>query len=394
MQTRPAATSHQWLCHFMFVLMVSSPQLTQIGMGQATDAVRFRFSQPHLGTLVRFTVYAPNSAIANRAATEAYAEIQRLDAVFSSYRNDSELVRLHASHRNQKNAVNEPIAINHDLWFVLQQSLYFSRETAGAFDVTVGPYARIWKRAIRRSSMPEPAALAKVAGSVGYDSIRISPAKPLDGDEPHGHQCRTIAFQAPNMRLDFSAIAKGYIADRALRVFRKQGLPCVLVDAGGDLAIGAPPPGKSGWQVSIQADDHQNAKANATRTIVVHHCGVATSGDTYQRLTADGKRYSHIIDPRTGDSVTHGLAVTIVAKDAMTADALASAASVIGRDESELSGGHDVAGMLHKLSAAGLFHPSSVTESDGDFAKFVDRVQELQPKWLKGESKAHRESMD
>ena len=440
------------------ILVVSS----QLGLAQlkpspvqsaSPQLTRFSFAEPHLGTLIRFTVYAPDSAIANQAAAKAFAEVRRLDTIFSSYRQDSELVRLHSLYRNQSSK-SSPMPISDDFWFVVNRSLDFSRKTNGAFDITVGPYSRVWKRAIRRSELPAPAAIAKVAESVGSEKISLSvpptkitpPDKAVVSEERAGPMaCRVgkggaevsrggdsaakerqrsrnsslpiagdsavvadrplITFLAPNMRLDFSAIAKGYIADRALCIFRMHGLSSALVDAGGDLAIGDSPPGQRGWRISlateltsgdskrIQKRERQivtksegrdtitdtdlaqqvqqpkpkrdvNVGESATFAICVHNCGVATSGDSYQRVTSKGQRYSHIIDPRSGDSVTHGLTVTVVADDALTADALASACSVLGSNQRFESVVELEGSAAHRLSREN-FGASVLFQTDG-----------------------------
>ena len=296
---------------------------------------RFQYSQPHLGTTINFTVYAPEAGTANQAARSAFDEVRRLDRIFSTYRSDSELAKLHQSHwSNGDVAASYPVS--REFAFVLGKSLEFSRNTGGTFDATVGPYSRIWKRAIRHDTLPEKTALQKVAGQVGFPLIElISQPKELEVDKQSASRVR---FLRPNMRLDFSAIAKGYIADKALTVFRDHGLSQALVDAGGDLAVGNPPPKQPGWSVSVKTgrgdqksgDSKAKEKSPATVTIFVRNCGIATSGDAFQRIQASGQRHSHIIDPRTGDSVTHGMSVTVMAADAMTADVLASALSVAG----------------------------------------------------------------
>lgn len=303
---------------------------------------RFRFSEPHLGTHVNFTVYAPQSGIANRAAEAAFDEVRRLDAVFSSYRSDSELAKLHQTHWTARGA-ERSYPVSRDFAFVLSRALELSRNSNGKFDVAVGPYARVWKRAIRHNTLPEKSSLEKVADYVGHRLVEVTDAPAtvdapdaLLSDKPPSAElpASQVKLLHPKVRLDFSAIAKGYIADRALATFRKHGLRQALVDAGGDLAIGDPPPDKPGWTVSVETGRKQSSadETPANLAVCVRNCGIATSGDAFQRIASNGQRYSHIIDPRTGDSVTHGMSVTVLAADAITADALASACSVAGSE--------------------------------------------------------------
>jgi thiamine biosynthesis lipoprotein len=129
------------------------------------------------------------------------------------------------------------------------------------------------------------------------------------------------------MRLDFGGIAKGYAADECLRIFRALGMASALVDASGDIALGAPPPGTRGWVVAVA---ELNDPDKVGRSLLLSECGVATSSDARQALVLNGVRYSHIIDPRTGWALTTHCSVTVVAKTAALADGWASALSVLG----------------------------------------------------------------
>ena len=188
-----------------------------------------------------------------------------------------------------------------------------SSMTRGAFDVTCGPLTRLWRTAFMKGSPPSLAQIEEAAGRVGWAFVSVDEAN----DE--------LTFEWSGMALDFGAIGKGLAADVALSTLVQQGCPRSLVDVGGDLAIGLPPPGAAGWSVGIALD-----AGDAQEHIVLSQCGVATSGNAEQHLEHDGVRYSHILDPRTGSALTHSYAVTIQAPDAATADAIASAMSVLG----------------------------------------------------------------
>lgn len=283
------------------------------------------FREPHLGTHAGLVFYAPDNVVANRAAKAAYEKISDLDRVFSTYREDSELQRL-CRHPMAANGV----PVSDDLWNVLKVADKTSRESDGAFDVTVGPVARLWKRAIRRRELPKATSLKAAMQSVGYKQVVFDSAK------------RTIALQRPKMRIDLSGIAKGYIADEVLKVLADHGCKSALVDLGGDLAIGDAPPGKLGWRIGMETGEPVSRSAPATPTdsdnptakspaaITLHNCGLATSGDAFQHVEIDGKRHSHIVDPRTGQATTESLTVTVIAPTAVKADGLASAVSVLG----------------------------------------------------------------
>jgi thiamine biosynthesis lipoprotein len=163
---------------------------------------------------------------------------------------------------------------------------------------------------------PDQKTIDEALSHVGYTHISLDP------------QASTITLAKPGMQLDFGAIAKGYACDEALKVLAKHGLTRALVEAGGDMACGDAPPGKAGWTIAIEALAKENEQQ--PRFLTLKNCGVATSGDAYQFIEFDGVRYSHIVNPKTGVGLTHRSSVTVIAPDGTTADALASAVSVLG----------------------------------------------------------------
>jgi len=202
------------------------------------------------------------------------------------------------------------------LWEVLRHADRLACQTDGAFDVTVGPLVKLWRRARRRKALPEPERLRRARRSVGYRHMVLDTKR------------RTVQLMRPDMRLDLGGIAKGYAADAALAVLARRGISRALVDASGDVAIGDPPPQRRGWRIEVARLD---AKAKQPgRYLMLANCAVATSGDAFQHLAINGRRYSHILDPRTGIGLTTPSSVTIIAPDAVTADSLASAVSVLG----------------------------------------------------------------
>ncbi len=132
------------------------------------------------------------------------------------------------------------------------------------------------------------------------------------------------------MQLDVGGIAKGYAADEALSVLAQSGMRSALVAASGDLAFGESPPGQRGWKIGI--DSFDRPEAGFTRVLELSNAAVSTSGDTEQHLDLGGKRYSHIIDPRTAMGLTRPISVTIVARHGIEADGLSTAVSVLGPD--------------------------------------------------------------
>ena len=258
----------------------------------------------------RLLFYADNQAKADAAAEAAFGRIQQLNDIMSDYDADSELSKL-----SRTSGQGSEVPLSHDLWFVLQHAQALAARSDGAFDVTVGPYVILWRQARRQHKLPEPARLAQARKSVGYKLVRLNPKR------------QSAELLAPDMRLDLGGIAKGYAVDEALKVLRRLGIHQALVEGGGDLAVTDPPPAKKGWRVEISPLDATNAPPK--RFALLQNAAISTSGDLYQRLEIDGKRYSHIVDPHTGIGLTDHSLVSVIAPDSITADSLTKVVSVL-----------------------------------------------------------------
>jgi len=261
--------------------------------------VRRQYAELHMSMAVRIVVYAADDATARRAARAAYARIAELEDVMSDYRPESEVRRLAAR-------AGEPVRVSDDLFVVLARAVDLWRRSEGAFDVTVGPFVELWRTARRTGALPPRAALDSAARRVGSDKVHLDSV------------ARTVRLDTPGMRIDLGGIAKGYILDRALDALRVQGVTRALLEAGGDIVLGDPPPGRRGWRIAIAAGD----------TILANRA-VSTSGDTEQFVIIGGVRYSHVIDPRTGMGLTSRREATVVAPDGLTADGLATALTLL-----------------------------------------------------------------
>jgi len=261
-----------------------------------------------MGVRVRVVVYA-DQATAVRSTRAAFTRIAELDAVLSDYRLDSEISRL-------ADRAGERVRVTDDLFAVMTQALSLARESGGAFDPTVGPLTQLWRSA-RAAGEPPPAdRLARALALVGWENVSLDST------------ARTIRLAEPGMRLDLGGIAKGYVLDRAIGVLRQAGVTRALVEAGGDIVVGDPPPGRTGWHIEIPGAAGEVAR----RATALAHAAVATSGDSEQFVEIDGVRYSHVVDPRTGLALTNGLSATVIAHHGAVADALATTATILGRE--------------------------------------------------------------
>ena len=280
--------------------------MTAGAVSTSAVAERFEYRKVIMGAEARLVVHADTEEAAQAGATAAFARMEELDAILSDWRVDSELARL------VERAGSGPVEVSGAMFTALSRAQEIARAAAGGFDVTVGPYVKLWREARETGVLPTAEALDAARARVGFEKLK------LDAD------AGTVTLEVEGMQLDLGGIGKGIAADAALAILVAAGLPMSLVDFGGDLVLGDAPPGERGWTIDCGCGD-------AKRRRVLKNCAVATSGDTEQHVEIDGVRYSHLVDPRTGIALTEPLCVTMRAADGATADALASAGSVLGR---------------------------------------------------------------
>jgi len=274
---------------------------------------RYEYASIQMGSRCSIVLYTESEPRAAAAAEHAFDTIAAIEDTLTDYRPNSEAMR----------ATNLPsgkwIAISPILADVLDRSRSFYELSNGALDPTVGGFTHLWRAAKREQRIPTPEELSKARETVGFNLIEL--------DTEH-HRVR---FRKPGIILDFGAIGKGYAADKAIEVLRSHGITAALVDMGGDLAMGEPPPDQpKGWAISVQPGN------SAEWSAPLHNAAIATSGDLERHYEHNGIRYSHILDPRTGMGITAPRAVTVIARDATTADAAASIVSVLGEPAIEM----------------------------------------------------------
>ncbi len=272
---------------------------------------RLEFTRPQMGIPFRIVVHARDEPAAQRAVESAYARVAELNDILSDYDPESENNRF-----THETPVGVPGVVSPDLWEMLDRSRRLARQTDGAFDATVGPVVNLWRRARRHRELPSPGLVQEALGAMGWRNLVLDARR------------RTVTMKVPGMRFDFGGIAKGYAADEALRVLREQGFPHALIAASGDITVGAAPPGARGWRVEFGSDGRPGSPA--PHHLHLANCSVSTSGDLYQNVVIGGRRYSHIVDPRTGIGLEEQCLVSVLARDGVTADSLATAVSVLG----------------------------------------------------------------
>jgi len=277
-----------------------------------------KFHQKLMGTDVTLVIDADECEELQTAVGKTFAEGHRLNNILSDWEADSELSILSRSSK-----YGEYQRVSNELFEVLSFSRKLSKQTDGAFDITIGPLSRLWRIARHQKKLPSQYKIDQCLSRTGYEKLEL-----LESNQ-------SARLTQKNMVLDLGAVAKGYIADQMLAVLQDAGFSRSLIDAGGDLTIGDAPRFKKGWSVKIGGLANSNSK-----TIELSNCAVATSGDLEQFLEINGNVYSHIINPLTGYGLEGRAQVSIVAENGMLADALASACLVldINSSESFLSG--------------------------------------------------------
>ena len=286
---------------------------TAIGLAGEPAGNRYQFTQIEMAVPIKITLYASDRPTASRAAQAAFDRFHALNSICSDYDPQSELRRL-----CRTSSAGHPVRVSSDLWRVLVRAQELAARSGGAFDVTIGPVVRLWRNARRTKELPAPESLAEARSRVGYQWMRLN-----------SHD-QSVELLKANMRLDLGGIAKGYAVDEAMAALRRHGIARMMVEAGGNLGLGDPPPGKAGWRIGIAPPD---ARRPPHEYLELARCAVSTSGDMWQYAIIGGKRYSHLIDPHSGLPLTDHSSVTVVGPDGLSTDGLSSAAAILGPEK-------------------------------------------------------------
>jgi FAD:protein FMN transferase len=271
---------------------------------------RFEFQETHMGSSFKIVLYSTDAESARRASRAAFDRIASLDATLSDYNPDSELSRLPQA------ATGRPVPVSRDLFEVLDRSRRIYERSNGAFDVTIAPVGRLWRRSRRDRKLPDPERLAEARQLVGSDKMTLDTT------------ARTVEFKKPGMKLDAGGIAKGYASQAALDLLKAAGIRRALVGGAGDIVVGDPPPDSRGWSIAVAPLTPDQSRP--ALTLLLANSAVSTSGDAERFVIIDGHRYSHIINPVTAMAVEDRASVTVVAQDGGMADALETTVYILG----------------------------------------------------------------
>ena len=290
--------------------------LTIIGSAQAQQAKPELKTQKKvlllMGTRFELVAISEDEQLANEAIEAGIKEIRRIEALISEWQPTSQTSAINRS------AGGMAVSVDEELYELIRRSIRISELTGGAFDITWAAADRIWKFDGTKTEMPSPEAVANSVRHIGYQKIRLIP-------ETH-----SVFLKEEGMKIGFGAIGKGYAANRARDLMRGMGIKSGVVNAAGDMVTWGKQADGQPWFVGI-ADPAEQDKVFSWLT--ADETAVVTSGNYEKFVDINGKRYGHIIDPRTGYPVTGLKSVTVICPDAELADALATSVFVLGQEE-------------------------------------------------------------
>lgn len=264
-----------------------------------------------MGSRFEITVVAANEEIGYINIEEAAAEIKRIEKMISSWDVESETSLIN------KNAGIKPVKVSLELFKLIERAKQISEITDGAFDISYASMDKIWKFDGSMEYMPTVSEIKKSISKVGYKKIVLN---------SDGH---TVFLKQKGMKIGFGAIGKGYAADRAKELLVSKQVRAGIINASGDLTTWGTKASGEKWLIGIA---NPLSKDKIFSWLPILESSVATSGNYEKYVTFKGKKYSHIIDPRTGYPSTGINSVSIFAKSAELCDALATAIFIMGRD--------------------------------------------------------------
>ena len=271
-----------------------------------------------MGTFAKILVTAKNEKQAKDCIEAGFAQIRLVESLMSDYKSDSEISRVNA------NAFKEPVRVSDATFEVLQKSIEHSKISDGAFDITVGPLVELWRKAGDSNTVPSAEELSKIAEKVGFEKLLLD------------NETKSVRFMVEGMKLDLGAIAKGYSIDKAVEAMKANGAVSGMVDIGGDIRCFGKPADRENWIIGLQDPSKPEEFIDTGKSLLVIKLtdeAVATSGDYQRFVTVGGKKHSHIIDRKKEDGAESLSSVTIIAKTAIDADALATTVSVLGAEK-------------------------------------------------------------
>jgi thiamine biosynthesis lipoprotein len=280
--------------------------------GSCQELLRLEKSADAMGATYSIAVYGTDRIRMEAAIDAAFDEVRRLDELLSNYRPESEWSQVN------RFAADKPVQVSPELFALLQQCVEYSRESEGAFDITVGPLMKVWGFYKGSGHLPHRPEILAALAKVGYRHIQLDPA------------ARTVRFDRQGVEIDPGGVGKGYAVDRMVEVLRRNGVTSALVagSASSVFGLGAPPEEPKGWQVKIKDPWNQSKTA---AEVWLKDMSLSTSGSYEKFFRAEGKVYAHIMDPRTGYPAQGSVSVSVMSPHTLDSEVWAKPYFVNGR---------------------------------------------------------------
>ncbi len=277
----------------------------------ASEELRLESSVESMGSAYSLVLYGEDRARLEAASEDAFEEVRRLDRMLSNYRPESEWSLVN------RDAASRPVKVSVELFQLLSACVEYSRQSEGAFDISVGPLMKVWGFYKGTGHLPKRDEVIEALQKVGYRNILLDASN------------KTVRFSKAGVELDPGGIGKGYAVDRMVDVLRRDGIATALVSASGSsiYALGAPP-GETGWKVGIR-DPKDETKI--VTEVSLKNESMSTSGNYEKFFRADGKLYSHIMDPRTGYPSEGMLSASVIAPLTLDSEAWTKPYYINGR---------------------------------------------------------------
>ncbi len=268
-----------------------------------------------MGSPFNLIIASEDSTKAAILAQASFLLIDSFSHIFSDYDSTSELSKLSLQAGNGFQSCSPA------MWDILMQSKFAFEKSVHAFDISIGPLSSMWRIMRKKQVFPDSLRVKMALGLVGLSNIQWNVLQ---------HQ---ILLPQNGMKLDLGGIAKGYIGQKVIDFLKQNGIGSALADAGGDISMSNATPGTDGWIVGVNLPETTDDLLK--KKLSLANYSVATSGDAYQFIEHNGRKYSHIIDPRTGYGVEFQRNVTIIAQEGTVADWLATACSIVSIKEAK-----------------------------------------------------------
>jgi thiamine biosynthesis lipoprotein len=280
-------------------------------LGLAGEPIRYESSVDAMGSTYSVAAYGEDKLQLESAVEASLEEARRLDRMLSNYRAESEWSAVN------RNAAERDFQVSPELFNLLAACYEYSRQSEGSFDITVGPLMKVWGFYKGSGNLPHRSEVRSALGKIGYQNLILNP------------QNRTVHFARPGMEIDPGGIGKGYAVDRMADILKSSGIKSALITAGGSsiYAIGTPP-GEKGWKIEIRDPLHADRRA---AEVLLRDQSMSTSGNYEKYFRAQGKIYSHIMDPRTGFPAEGMYSVSVITPRTIDSEAWAKPFYILGR---------------------------------------------------------------